>query len=484
MKYLSSIIVILISVVLFTPQNANASYYSSGRTYFVYKNYKKAREMFLKAVERYEYGDAYYFLGEIEKIEKNYDKATEYFKKAIELRTTKKYKKNAYWNLIVLAEQKGDMKEVVRICKHMWDHTRDSSARSKIESMINKYQWTNNQQAIAAYKAGISLRNRRKIEKAKEKFLEATRLEENFLAPRLELGIMAYKANNLSEAAEYLQEVTDKIPFFGEAQLIMGDIQYRRREYQSAIKHLTMGLDFGFTSTSRKYYILLKRGKSYYRSGDYEKSLLDITKANRIRRSFNNYLFKSTIEIKLKKYDDAIKTLKKARSYKKNNPDVLYRLGSLYYKKNDSRYTAYFDLLFSITEKKDKYRKAFIILAKKHYEKGNYTRSLKILSTVSDTDSAELSRIKARIQYRKKNYDKVIDILDSISLDTEDKILLARACYWAKRKDRATTLVKELSAYEENRKKLKKYKYLYRIYKKIQAEEEKKRKERDKDTTD
>lgn len=43
-----------------------SSYYGMGRTAYVYRNFDKAREYFLKDIKETDRGDSYYFLGEIE----------------------------------------------------------------------------------------------------------------------------------------------------------------------------------------------------------------------------------------------------------------------------------------------------------------------------------------------------------------------------------------------------------------------------------
>jgi tetratricopeptide (TPR) repeat protein len=74
-----------------------AGYYEQGRSFFVYKKYDKAKEMFLKATEKREHGDALYFLGEIEKIQGNFKTAEDYFARCVASgSTTGKYLKNAY----------------------------------------------------------------------------------------------------------------------------------------------------------------------------------------------------------------------------------------------------------------------------------------------------------------------------------------------------------------------------------------------------
>jgi len=112
------IFVIIILLFAIDTNSFAKSFYNSGRSYYVYKKYDKSKEMFLKAVEHYNNGNAYYFLGEIEKIQGNFTKSKEYLIEATKSkRINKTYLKNAYWNLIVFAEQKMDYSEIVIIKK-------------------------------------------------------------------------------------------------------------------------------------------------------------------------------------------------------------------------------------------------------------------------------------------------------------------------------------------------------------------------------
>ena len=89
-----------------------AGYFEKGCKNYTYKKYDVAKEMFLKDIEIRDNGNAYYFLGEIEKIEGNFQQAKEYYKESITKRISKKYLKLAYWNMIVIEEQRGNYQEM------------------------------------------------------------------------------------------------------------------------------------------------------------------------------------------------------------------------------------------------------------------------------------------------------------------------------------------------------------------------------------
>jgi len=125
-------ILILLLILAFTGISSFASqYHSMGRNAYVYRNYAKAKEMFLKDVETTGNGDSYYFLGEIAKIEKNYDEAINYFAIAVNKNTTRKFLVNAYWNLVILYEERGDYPNYIKYCRELWFRTGDSSAKNK-----------------------------------------------------------------------------------------------------------------------------------------------------------------------------------------------------------------------------------------------------------------------------------------------------------------------------------------------------------------
>lgn len=134
------------------------NYHGMGRNAYVYRNFDKAREYFLLDVKSNpNRGDSYYFLGELEKTLKNYDEALKYFQITVTKNTTRKYLINAYWNIILLFEEKGDYANFVKYCREMYYRTGDRSAKNKIETIINKLLWTDNEQAIQKYNQASEL---------------------------------------------------------------------------------------------------------------------------------------------------------------------------------------------------------------------------------------------------------------------------------------------------------------------------------------
>jgi tetratricopeptide (TPR) repeat protein len=470
-------IILALFLLIYPMVSLYAGYYNRGRTQFVYKNYDKAKEMFLKAVESHDHGDSYYFLGEIEKLQKNYKQAMEYYQKAATLRTTKKYKKNAFWNLIVLAEMSGDYDNLVKTSLYMWEKLRDSGARKKIEGIINKSLWTDNLEAIAKYKAGIKLKKRKKFDEAEVKFREAVSIEPAFLAPKFELGMYAYKRGETSTALQYLEDISDRIPFYAEVHMIMADIHFNNRNYEKAARHFDRAIEYGFIRGKTRYLLRLKRGTSYYNTGNLEKAREDIDYAvNYNKKSLEPLLLLSAINIKLNDYDAALKALIKASKIDNNNPVIIYKIGSIYYKKDDWKSVSYFDRLFDMTVKGKKktnsrYIRAFEILAKKHFAKKNYSRVLEITGSLeNELNDYRILLLKAKSYFHTAQYDNAVDIFEKLSLDNEQRFILCKSYYLSKRKKKAEELLKSLISNDEYYKKAKKHSFLSKLVEKIEKE--------------
>ncbi len=158
----------------------------------------------------------------------------------------------------------------------------------------------------------------------------------------------------------------------------------------------------------------------------------------------------SVIRIKMEKYGDAMKLRQKANAASPDNPEVQYQIGSIYYRENDSRYIAAYDRLFSLAGGKKKYpsryKKVFILLAKHYQESGSYGRTLAILKTLDDrSQTFETHLLAAKAYYGLKEYDNAIDRFEKLSLNGDDKLMLCRAYVHTDRRQKAKSLLAELS---------------------------------------
>ena len=458
-----------------------AGYHEEGKKYYMRKQYDQAREMFLKSIQATDYGDSYYFLGEIEKNAGNYEPAEKYFRAALLKKTTDKYKKNAFWNIIILTQQRGDYEEMTRICLELWRKNNDQGARDKVESLINRFLWSDNKEAVEFYNQGLGKKKNDRNDEAADLYRQALGADTKFLAPRFELAMMAYHKGDFNSAAENLRPVVEGIPFYGEANIVMGDIEFNRRYFDKAAECFTRGLEFGFNSNDSEFIIRYKRGNCYYQLDQLDKAKEDLARASELdKKSAKPLMLLSAILIREKNYDEAITTLNKADKIDKDNPLILFQIGSIYYKKNDSRYAGYFDRLFDLvrddtSDNASSYRKAFGILLREHYSKGNYSRAVQIIDTMPDRETSfDLRLTKARSLYHTGNYQGAADIFERLSLEDEDRFMLCRSLASTGRSEKARAILEKLITREKYKQSAREDSVLSPVLKEIEDAEKKK----------
>ncbi len=412
-----------------------AGYYDQGLYFYRVKNFEKAREMLIKAGETSNDGHCYFFLGDIEMQENNFDKALEYFRMSISRPISPKYYRLSVANINIILEQRGDYMGVVRFSRDMADKTGDGDARVRVEALINKFLWTDNQDAKAEYEKGIRSRNAGKADDAESSFKAALKIDSAFLAPKFELGLLYLKAGNTSDAQRYLSDVADKIPFYADVQVLLGDIAFQKESYRQAITHFSKALEFGFFDAGTLYLVHIKRASSYYNVKDYKKAKESVAEAIRYNpKSMEAFFLLSAIDIKEENYADALKTLEKAESIEPGNTEILFQIGSVHFKTSSKKYVAYFDRLFDLSasqkEFPQKFNKAFALAAKAHYEAGNYRRTVAMADRLPDKYlDTDLKFLLARTHAQLGNTDRAIGYFEKLSLSSDDDRYLLCALY-------------------------------------------------------
>jgi len=444
------ILTILFATITYSSSFA-ANYYGMGRNAYVYRNFDKAREYFLLDVkENPKRGDSYYFLGELEKTLKNYDESLKYFQIAVTKNTTRKYLINAYWNMIILYEEKGDLNNLVKYCRELWFRTGDGSAKKKIETIVNKLLWTDNDQAIEKYNQAVELAKKGDKPGSMQLYRECLSIDGSFLAPRFELGMIAYNAGNESEALTQLNYIGERIPFYAEVHLILGGINFKKRNYSAAAVNYTSVIDFGFIDKSTEYNALIKRGTCYYHMNNYDEAEKDITSSlEYIKNDSEPLIMLSAIYIKKKNFDSALKILGRAESISKNDPVVIFQTGSIYYYKDDPKFASYFDRLYDITKSDNEglkqYLKAFKLLLNHHFENKNYSRSLEISESINKIQKdSDVILISAKSSYHLQQYGRSIELFEQIPMNNSSKLMLASAYAHSEKKSKSIEVLKNI----------------------------------------
>ena len=439
--------------IILLSNDCDASLYQQGRALYNKKKYNQAKEILLQAAEREGSGNALYFIGEIEKAKGNIRDAEGYYRAAIEKKAIdRQYLVNAYWNALLIAEQRNDYEAVADTCLAMWKRTGDAGAKRKIESTINKFLWSDNADAVQQYQEGIEAKIRGAAADAQKKFRSAISLDPSFLAPRFELGMAAYSQGDSEQAAGYLEDVANRIPFYADVNLVMGDIQFARRSYRQAIPYFDRYLRFGFLTPDADCRARIKRATCSYHVGEYDGAESDIKRAlAHDPASLDALLLWSALKVKTNREPEAITILERAQAKHPDSPEVIYQMGSIYYRKGNEDYVRCFERLYSMEGQKNdippRYQKAFFILAKSRYEKGNYEQALAVLKSIDEKSRTfEVRLLAGKALMQLKRYDEAILELESISAKGEDRYLLCRAYALSGRREKAKQLLSELSA--------------------------------------
>ena len=97
--------------------------------------------------------------------------------------------------------------------------------------------------------------------------------------------------------------------------------------------------------------IRIKRATSYFNTHNMDNALIDAEAAAKLKRNSTKPLvLMAAINIKKADYDAALTQLHRARSIDRKNPIILFQIGSIYYKEEDTRYIKYFNILFDIVK--------------------------------------------------------------------------------------------------------------------------------------
>ena len=427
-------------------------YYDQGIAYYKSRSFEKARDALQKETEANpSNGMAWYFLGEVCKNISDFQAAEDAFRQAVKNPIQRKYLSLAYWNLLVIVEQKSDVGEIIKVCREFYYATGDDGAKRKVDDIINKMIWSDNQQALESYKQGCELRDQGNKQDAKRKFSDALAADSSFLAPRFELGQFAYAEGNHREAASQFSVIADKVPYYGGVNLILGEIYYTDKSFQKAADCYQRTVDFGFLDKETRFSSYLKLAGCHFSLRAYDKAEDAAEQALKIKSADREALMlMSAIDIKLERFDDALKTLTKLQAVDPENADVIYQIGSLYYKQQNTKYIRSFDQLFSLCRKSgapvpSKYVKAMQILLKAHAAAGENQNAADIFSSLPDSArDTEATLLAARANASIRRFDTAITLFEKLSLANDDRFLLCSAYAHTGNKARAKTLLVEL----------------------------------------
>ncbi len=450
---MKTIKILIVSLFILIPFAASATqYFNEGMRYYSSKNYTKAREALLKeVVANSSNGTAYYFLGEIEKNEGKFSESENYYRKAVGAQLQRKYLNLAYWNIIVLVDQRGNVGDLIKICREFWHRSGDGSAKRKIDDLINKLQWSDNEEAIAIYKEASKLKDSGKTNEAKQRYIDALNADPSFLAPHFEIGLILYSAGNETEAAQHLKTIADKIPWHGDVNLLLGDIYYNNKSYESARTALSNALEFGFIDKETQGATYSKLAGCAYNLRDYEKAAEYAHKSLSIKSSDRETLILlSAINIKREKYSEALESLGKLSKLTPDDPDIIFQIGSIHYKQgNTEKCMQSFTQLYSTTLKNgktpSKYHKAMLILFSYEYNNKAFEKAASIGESFEESQrDFNTNLLLAKCYAQTKKYDRAIQLFERLSLANDDKLYLCKIYMKSGNRPKAKSLLSSL----------------------------------------
>lgn len=427
--------------------------YSAGRSHYIRKNYDKAKEEFLAAVESNpKDGNAYFFLGEIEKNAGNFKEAEEYYRLATEGRIERKFLNFAYWNYNLMVEQRGNPEDIVIAYKSFHDRMGNAESQKKIDQLIDKLLWTENEQAQTEYKAGTELKRSGKAAEALARFRKAVSADTSFLAPRYEIGMILLDSGDKNGAARELSAVVSKLPFYYGANRLLGDIYFTSGNYADASVCYSNCLRFGIISDDTEYTLNLRLATCAYNMKNYTEAAQKAERAASMKKNETDPLFiLSAVYINNSEYSKALAALKSIDRLNPDSPQVIFQIGSIFYKQKNPEYAAYFDKLFSTAgsgnNTPEKFFRAYILAAEYHFSSGNNQGFVRIISAIPESYfTGELKTKAAKAYFVLGDYNKSAMHLESRTLSADEKILLARVHLKTGRRDKCRELLATFTA--------------------------------------
>ncbi len=410
--------------------------FSKAFSLYAQQNYDPARNEFLEVVKTEpDNARAWFYLGEIEKAQKQYDKAANYYMRAIEGSLAGKNLSSAYLSLMMITQQQHNYQLMVRACRIYWQKSGNDEPRKRIETLTNRALWSKSETAVAAYNDGLALLRTGKTEDAALSFYKAMQLDASFLAPRFEMGMIAYRRGDNDTALQHISIVADKIFYYTSAQMVAARLYEEKSNYQRAITHYTNVLEYGFIPANDRFENLRSRAQCNLRADRLGNASDDIEAALAIKQTQSARLIQVAILIRNKQYQKADEVLQREAAKDPSNPEILYQQGSLQYLQNNPSHVETFAKLFSLYSDKltkdipVKYHRTFQIIARAYYQQKRYDGATAVFKKIPDNMmNYEDKSAYARALFHTRNFHEAQSRLEKLSLSADDRLMLIK-CY-------------------------------------------------------
>ncbi len=262
--------------------------------------YDTARQYFEQAIEKGdETGDPRLYIGLILESRRQYAESIPYFRAAAERPMQKKFKKVAYWKLVILYRQAKLYPEALRYVERLEEMGEKSELFDKIRGEAESYRGLAGGRDLKGY---AEIRRAMALEKEfRERLARGASLEE--VSETAQAAIAAYKLAISQDERwkEYRWKVAgihEKLRQPVEAQAVyrliwdesgdssaaykLGFIARRKGEYEAALKYFGAALEKQIEDPQLKFYIRYNAAQAHYALGNFKESFAHSRQARRL----------------------------------------------------------------------------------------------------------------------------------------------------------------------------------------------------------
>ena len=223
------------------------------------------------------------------------------------------------------------------------------------------------------------------------------------------------KKQNLEQAERFLLEALKIDSCFADAWNNLGTIYFDQRKYDQAIHYYDNAVRCNPTFFDGYF----NRANAAFEANEHYRALKDLETLERNYADTARVFFlKGLVLTRLRKFDDALHSLRKAFTLDKRNSEILVNLGTVHYYKNEFDSATYY--LNRSIEMNPNEANAFNALAMVEVELKNYDRALDLVNNALSKQSRDPYFLNNRgyIFLQSNQMEKAIQDIDlSITLD-------------------------------------------------------------------
>jgi len=269
---------------------AKSKYVQLGEKAFSRAAYDQAQEYFEQAIESGDKtGDPHFYIGLILETKRKYNESIPYFKTAVEYPMSVKFKKAAYWKLVILLRESKQFSEALIYANYLEEMGEKSDLLDKLKIEAESGELNPSQKGFAQIKKGMelekSLSDRNPKKNLDEVYHEIIQFYDAAINENSAWGSFRWKIAQYYEKlrmpekaqAEYLKifsQIQDP-----NAAYKIGLYHKRRSEYSAALKYFSYALEKPNLDAQLHFYVRYTAAQAYYGSGNFQEALVYVNRA-------------------------------------------------------------------------------------------------------------------------------------------------------------------------------------------------------------